>query len=73
MRLIVIGCEYTGKTTLAARILQWIETNMGHPLCGWHDHFVLPFAEGPEPGRDRRSRADSMRSSPSCWRSTRAT
>jgi len=49
MRLIVIGCEYVGKTTLAARILQWIETNMGHPLCGWHDHFVVPFAEGPEP------------------------
>jgi hypothetical protein len=49
MRLIVIGSEYTGKTTLAARILQWIDENMGHPICGWHDHFVLPFAEGPEP------------------------
>jgi len=49
MRLIIIGCEYTGKTTLAARILQWIEENMGHPICAWHDHFVVPFAEGPEP------------------------
>jgi len=49
MRLIIIGCEYVGKTTLAARILKWIEEKMGHPICGWHDHFVLPFTEGPEP------------------------
>jgi hypothetical protein len=49
MHLILIGCEYAGKTSLAAEILKWIDVNMGHPICGWHDHFVLPFAEGPEP------------------------
>jgi len=45
MRIIMIGCEYAGKTTLGAEIAKWLEENMGTP-CGWHDHFVLPFAEG---------------------------
>lgn len=49
MRVILIGCEYTGKTTLAKNVLEWIKANMGNPICGWHDHFVLPFIEGTGP------------------------
>lgn len=52
MRLIVIGCEYTGKTTLADKIHRWMIDNMGEPLMGWHDHFVLPFEEGSGPEVD---------------------
>ena len=49
MRAILIGCEYVGKTTLAAEVSKWLEQNMGHAQFGryaWHDHFVLPFTEG---------------------------
>jgi hypothetical protein len=52
MRIIMIGCEYTGKTTLAGEISQWLEAHMGQAQFGqygWHDHFVLPFAEGEGP------------------------
>lgn len=51
MRVILIGCEYTGKTTLAEGISTWLEHNMGPAQFGtyfWHDHFTLPFVEGPE-------------------------
>ena len=48
MRIILIGCEYTGKTTLAHRISKLITEEMGDSLpmhqFGWHDHFVLPFS-----------------------------
>jgi hypothetical protein len=49
MRIIMIGCEYAGKTTLTAEISRWLERNLGRPQFGqymWHDHFVFPFAEG---------------------------
>ena len=54
MRLIVIGCEYAGKTTLAAGISKWIEENIEGSI-GWHDHFVLPFREGSGPQVDEDS------------------
>lgn len=48
MRVILMGCEYTGKTTLAKGIARVITEGMGDPLpmhqFGWHDHFVLPFS-----------------------------
>ena len=48
MRIIMIGCEYAGKTTLAGKTVDWIVEAMGRssPICAWHDHFVLPFNEG---------------------------
>lgn len=49
MRLIVIGCEYVGKTTLAEEISSWITQTMGAGPLGWHDHFVLPYVENPGP------------------------
>lgn len=39
MHLIIIGCEYTGKTTLAAEIQQWMEKSMGGCESSFHDHF----------------------------------
>ena len=42
MRLLIIGCEYAGKTTLARRISHWMIETMGLPYVRWHDHFVVP-------------------------------
>ena len=44
MELIVVGCEYTGKTTLINNIVPWIGRTMGGGR-GAHDHFVIPPAE----------------------------
>lgn len=46
MRLILIGCEYTGKSTLAGNISRWMIETMGVPLVRWHDHFVVPRLDG---------------------------
>ena len=42
MRLIIVGCEYTGKTTLVKNVHRWIERSMGPPIVPYHDHFTLP-------------------------------
>ncbi|MGH7861273.1 MAG: hypothetical protein ACREOS_03440 [Candidatus Dormibacteraceae bacterium] len=49
MRLIIIGCEYVGKTTLAGGITTWLAQTLGGASMGWHDHFVLPYIENPGP------------------------
>ena len=46
MRLILIGCEYTGKSTLAGNISRWMIEKMGVSLVRWHDHFVVPRLDG---------------------------
>ena len=46
MRLILIGCEYTGKSTLAGNISRWMIEEMGVSLVRWHDHFVVPRLDG---------------------------
>ena len=53
MRLIIIGCEYTGKTTLAAGIKQWLEQCMGHCATSFHDHFLPWDPEDAGPKGDR--------------------
>ena len=57
MRVLMIGCEYAGKTTLANRITQWIKQTMGGgELTGWHDHFTLPFVgQHPDPRKSHRT------------------
>jgi hypothetical protein len=45
MRLIIMGCEYTGKTTLATNISKWMIEAMGLPLVRWHNHFVPPKSD----------------------------
>ena len=42
MRLLLIGCEYSGKTTLAVRISRWMIDAMGVPFVRWHNHYVAP-------------------------------
>ena len=42
MNLIVIGCEYAGKTTLAVGISKWMIETMGANMVVWHDHYVVP-------------------------------
>ena len=45
MRLIITGCEYTGKTSLAVKISDWMIAAFGLPFVRWHDHFVPPFLD----------------------------
>jgi hypothetical protein len=40
MNLIIIGCEYTGKTTLTEGIGEWMVSSMGARHLGFHDHFL---------------------------------
>ena len=46
MRLIITGCEYAGKTTLANEIAGWRTRTMGPAIPPgmpeFHDHFTLP-------------------------------
>jgi shikimate kinase len=47
MRLILIGSEYAGKTTLANEITTWLIETMGSGRT-FHDHFTIPPSELPE-------------------------
>ena len=42
MRLILIGCEYAGTTTLANAINEWTQKTLGKEFSLIHDHFKLP-------------------------------
>ena len=44
MRLILVGCEYAGKTTLANEIVAWTGRTMGGGRS-FHDHFTIPNPE----------------------------
>ena len=44
MNIILIGCEFAGKTTLAAEIVDWSEEKMGFS-SHFHDHFTIPSTE----------------------------
>ena len=44
MKLILVGCEYAGKTTLASGIVQWTNRTAGEGR-GFHDHFAIPNHE----------------------------
>ena len=50
MRLILIGCEYSGTTTLAHAINEWTKETMSKEFTLIHDHFKLPDTNphGPE-------------------------
>ena len=41
MRLIIVGCEYSGTTTLVDNIGAWVERSMGGTM-GKHDHWKVP-------------------------------
>ena len=44
MNIILVGCEFAGKTTLAAEIVEWSEKSMGFS-SHFHDHFTIPSTE----------------------------
>ena len=44
MNLIFVGCEYTGKSTLAAEVMKWAEDTVGG-TSHFHDHFSVPSIE----------------------------
>ena len=45
MRLLLIGCEYAGKTTLAVQLSRWMIINMSLPLVRWHNHYMVPHLD----------------------------
>ena len=45
MRMIMIGCEYAGKTKLAVEVSKWMMREMGRPFVRWHNHFVVPHLD----------------------------
>lgn len=47
MQLILIGCEYAGKTTLSEAISRWLVEKMGG-TAGFHDHFIVPYLSHPD-------------------------
>lgn len=47
MKLILVGCEYTGKTTLQLLISAWLQRITGSHRPFFHDHFALPSGERP--------------------------
>lgn len=51
MRLILMGCEYTGKRTLAEKIVEWWEGRTGSTVS-FHDHFTPPFNVQDNPTTD---------------------
>ena len=44
MKLILVGCEYVGKTTLSEEIVKWISHTMGSSRT-FHDHFPIPWSK----------------------------
>ena len=44
MYLLMTGCEYAGKTTLAAQIMAWAERTIG-ATAHFHDHHTIPSTE----------------------------
>jgi hypothetical protein len=44
--MLIVGCEYAGKTTLAVAISNWMIEVMGFSYVRWHNHFVVPRVDG---------------------------
>lgn len=52
MNLIIVGCEYAGKTTLANEIVEWTGRTMGGGRT-FHDHFSIPSHELTPEGQEQ--------------------
>ena len=46
MKILLLGCEYSGTTTLAQNIFQWGQNNMGADFGLFHDHWKIPHVTG---------------------------
>ena len=62
MRLILVGCEYSGTTTLAEAISEWAKEVMGGGF-GFHDHWKIPHVSHP-PGLTAEEQEQFMALSP---------
>ncbi len=62
MRLILIGCEYSGTTTLANAINEWTKERLGKEFTLIHDHFKLPDTKphGPELTEEEIAQFDAL-------------
>lgn len=62
MRLILIGCEYSGTTTLAHAINEWTKETMDKEFTLIHDHFKLPDTKphGPELTEEEIAQFDAL-------------
>ena len=58
MRLIIVGCEFAGTTTLAVRIHEWANTEMGIDLGAIHDHWKIPYTVTHYPAQITEEEAD---------------
>ena len=46
MKILLIGCEYSGTTTLAQNIFEWGQNNTGADFGLFHDHWKIPHVTG---------------------------
>lgn len=46
MKLLIVGAEFTGTTTLANAFHKWKKEEMGCGFTHIHDHFKIPFVSG---------------------------
>ena len=46
MKLIIIGCEYSGTTTLAVAVNDWLREQTGTDFRIIHDHWKIPHTSG---------------------------
>ena len=51
MRLILIGCEYSGGTTMALAIGDWILKEFSASGVRIHDHWVYPYISDQDPAK----------------------
>ena len=56
MNLILVGCEFAGKTTLAHEIVEWSKRVLGR-YSHFHDHFTIPSTELEGDAKDEYRRA----------------
>ena len=49
MRLILIGCEYSGGSTLAKAIAEWLIRERSAATVRIHDHWVYPYIADQDP------------------------
>lgn len=65
MRLVIVGCEYSGTTTLAYAIDDWLDENVGARFPLLHDHWKIPHTSGhPEPDMSEDERRQVLALSP---------
>ena len=65
MRLIIAGCEYSGTTSLAFALDDWLLDNMGARFPLIHDHWKLPDTSGhPQADMSDAERAQVLALSP---------